>query len=572
MFGKKKYFNNTISFCSVLVMVISLLIVLGSTFFSSSDVFGENIIYGDVNGDASVNPLDSVILARSLAGWNGYSSQVDVIAADVDDNCVINPMDLTCLNKYLGMWVGYETLPHFTVTEEPTATPTATPTITPTATPSPTPSYVSPYTYKDYDKLIYDFNRDQILIGVFDFNKNVCTDAGMQEFVDFGGNFIIHANKAVYPFAEKYNIGVLAANLNTQRDTFGSASTMADVATIESFDGIGTRYSSYNCVWGDDIFDEPNSFFFSYFDQIVDKYREEVPTKMPFFNLHPMPQDSLYNYTYFGTDTYDEYIQAYANTVDTDYICFDVYPFNNNFDGFSPIYYQNMDIVSTACRESGRDFWIISQAGSVKDNGTELNSYQVSFQAYTSLAYGATAIIHACYTPSWWNPETSLVNVLGVKNPLWNTTKKLNNEIHALSDVFMDYDSEGVIAVKSDFSSYGNLSYLTMIDQLDWQNSRSAKRGYTSVDGFANFNFGSAEFKAVLIGGFGEKNGDGNAVMIVNQSDPYAPVATTVFFETTEPETTVTAYIQGVPTVLTSNDNVYSVTIPAGEGVFVVSD
>jgi len=111
-----------------------------------------------------------------------------------------------------------------------------------------------------------------------------------------------------------------------------------------------------------------------------------------------------------------------------------------------------------------------------------------------------------------------------------------------------------------------------MMDQLDWQNARSALKGYTSANGFSNFNFGSVEFKAVIIGGFGEKNGDGNAVMLANQSDPYSPVATTVYFEITNQGNTVTAYIQGVPTVLTSVDGVYSVTIPAGEGVFVVSD
>jgi len=531
--------------------------------------------------DLNINPYQLYWTGADTSSNNTYNGTIATLVFEIlygdsgndygitlsynIDNYDVYDIDLTPV--LFNITAGTVTLTGLSVTKMPTATPTPTPTA------PPIPSYVSPYTYKEYDKSVYCFDRDRILIGGWDFNKAVSTDKGMQDFVDFGGDFLIHAtSKLVLPFAEKYNIGILAYKVNTERDTFSSASSLADVATIASFDTLAERYSTYHCVWGDDIFDEPHSLFFDYFDQIVDIYREKVPTKMPFFNLNPLQHGADSNDPYAFGESYQEYIDSYANTVDTDYICFDLYPFDNEFCGFMSNYFVNMDIVSTACRESGRDFWIITQAGAVNGYGIVTTDKQVSFQAYTSLAYGADAIIYACYTPSWWGPETSIVNALGVKNPLWETTKKLNSEIHAISDIYMDYVNEGVVAVKSNFNNYNNQAYKNIMNQLDVQNARSARRDYTSVDGFTNFNFGDVQYKAILAGGFGEKNGEGNAVMLVNQSDPYAPVPTTVYFEITNQGNTVTAYIQGVPTVLTSVDGVYSVTIPAGEGVFVVSD
>jgi len=116
-------------FFGISAFIVVLLLIVGLTFycFPFYDVSGTEIIYGDVNDDGNVNPLDSSIFARNLAGWEGYDILVNCVNSDVDLSGTVNPLDLSCLVRYLGVWEGYESLPYITATEEPTVAPTATP-------------------------------------------------------------------------------------------------------------------------------------------------------------------------------------------------------------------------------------------------------------------------------------------------------------------------------------------------------------------------------------------------------------------------------------------------------------
>jgi len=426
-------------------------------------------------------------------------------------------------------------------------------------------NYVSPYTYKEYDTSVYDMDRSKINIGVFDYNANVQSEEKIQEFVDFGGNFIIHGGKSeeFLNLCAKYDIGVIVANLNAKRYTTGTH-YLSMVEPIETYNDLGERYINNDSIIGDDIFDEPSAVFFPRFQTIVEIYREQMPKKIPYFNLHPLNKDkqnTIDHYIFYGADTYQEYIDNYCNTVDTDYICYDVYPFDNFSVGIYNAYLENMDIVATACRESGRDFWIISQAGGNKPENV-LNKSQMSWQSYLSLAYGAVAITHACYTPCWWADNTSIVTQKGVRNDLWEITKNLNNEIHSLSDTYMQYRSTGVFTV-------GGTE--TLKDQMIAQNERSAARGFTkkTAEGFRLVQTDDA----VLVGCFDKKDGDGSAAMFVNMVNPYDMNAdATVTFRTEGifPKK-VTAYIGGIAKELKpSLLGVYTLNLSSGEGVFVI--
>ena len=67
-------------------------------------------IYGDVNGDAYVNLLDIMTLARFLAVWEGAVINSNY-AADVDDDGFVTLRDLLVLRRHFANWEGYETLP-----------------------------------------------------------------------------------------------------------------------------------------------------------------------------------------------------------------------------------------------------------------------------------------------------------------------------------------------------------------------------------------------------------------------------------------------------------------------------
>lgn len=71
---------------------------------------GETLIYdlGDVNRDGKVDLLDVTLLARYVAEWEGYGSQIDLDLADIDGADGITLVDATLLARCVAEWDGYQ--------------------------------------------------------------------------------------------------------------------------------------------------------------------------------------------------------------------------------------------------------------------------------------------------------------------------------------------------------------------------------------------------------------------------------------------------------------------------------
>ncbi len=65
---------------------------------------------GDINGDGELDLLDSTILERHLAQFNGYET-IDESVADVNQDGEVNLFDSTILERHLAKMNGYESLP-----------------------------------------------------------------------------------------------------------------------------------------------------------------------------------------------------------------------------------------------------------------------------------------------------------------------------------------------------------------------------------------------------------------------------------------------------------------------------
>jgi len=61
---------------------------------------------GDITGDGEISMLDSIILRRWLAGWEGVA--IDEANADVTGDGMVTVMDSTVLRRYLAGWEGVE--------------------------------------------------------------------------------------------------------------------------------------------------------------------------------------------------------------------------------------------------------------------------------------------------------------------------------------------------------------------------------------------------------------------------------------------------------------------------------
>ena len=58
-------------------------------------------VYGDTNGDNTINAVDAVLLAQKLAGWD---VDLDISAADCNGDGVVNAVDAVLLAQYLAGW------------------------------------------------------------------------------------------------------------------------------------------------------------------------------------------------------------------------------------------------------------------------------------------------------------------------------------------------------------------------------------------------------------------------------------------------------------------------------------
>ena len=68
------------------------------------------IIYGDVDGNGPVDSNDSVVLARFLAKWTGYT-EINEDNSNLNQDTVVDSSDSVILARYLAKWSGYEVLP-----------------------------------------------------------------------------------------------------------------------------------------------------------------------------------------------------------------------------------------------------------------------------------------------------------------------------------------------------------------------------------------------------------------------------------------------------------------------------
>ncbi len=76
-------------------------------------LLSEDVLYGDVDGNGTVNTRDRILLTRYLAGWEGYDEEdINLLAADVNQDGTVNTKDRIILTRYLANWTGYEALPY----------------------------------------------------------------------------------------------------------------------------------------------------------------------------------------------------------------------------------------------------------------------------------------------------------------------------------------------------------------------------------------------------------------------------------------------------------------------------
>lgn len=417
----------------------------------------------------------------------------------------------------------------------------------------------------------YCFDNSGILIGGYCFDLKNANSAQVGYIKEAGIDFMISSvNETFLNLCDEYGVGVIAKNYNASSMyymTYGNTSW---------YNITPETYKDHPCLWGDDLIDEPTSQEFETLNAMAAHYLANTQGKLPYINLFPIyanseqlgnePDIPFYRKALsFGlgdsadehVDMYKRHVSDYINAIDTDYISVDIYPLGceNNALGrqktTNELWLRNLDILAEACRATGRDLWVITQAA-----GNEINDgggmrycdtpEDIRWQAYVSLSFGAKAIIHACYNSGWWDSESHLIDQNGNRTDTYYAVQAVNTEIKAISDAYARYDNQGAYLVNRLRAAGTKTGYLLPVDEALKPSVQCSN--------------------PLLIGCFTEKQGEGKAYTVVNMTEPQLnkTVSATLSFDGAS---RITVYKTGVATVYDAAN--VDLELASGEGVFI---
>ena len=369
------------------------------------------------------------------------------------------------------------------------------------------------------------------------------------------------------------------AGLEFSVGSWGQQLTAEDLAWMDD-NGIGAfvpNNAYYHgvpnaSVWGIDYRDEPGA---GSFDELAAGVAAEYaanPNRLPLVNLFPMyaSGDQLGEqvdqfavidtspFTQFnGADIrYRMHVSDYIGKFDSDVISVDIYPLHIDTStgklGTYEFWLRNLDILAEACRATGRDLWVVTQAAgnTIEEHGGMRHCDTVEdqrWQNYVTLAFGAKAIIYACFYTGWWDGDSHMIDNNGQRTPTYYAVKQANEELAPFAEVYGNYENHGAV----------------MYNRLN-PDAAGAKLALTKVD--KDYQPCVVTAAPVLAGCFTEKDGDGSVYVFTNMYEPQTGKSAklTATFPGAE---SITLYRKGEVTEIAGNR--LSLELENREGVFV---
>ncbi|MDR1733545.1 MAG: hypothetical protein LBR73_01485 [Oscillospiraceae bacterium] len=406
----------------------------------------------------------------------------------------------------------------------------------------------------------YVFDRSSLLLGAWTYSNPVSQPDTPRLAHEAGLDFIITSN------------GVSQAQL----DAWGAQ----DVGVIGVYNaGVynegynAATYKSHPALWGDYFTDEPNASAMPLWGERVARYNQLDTGRVPFINLFPQyatneqlgnepervrGEDEIWRNIVsllapeVGDSSLDQYlghIADYVRYIDTDYICYDSYPYGSDFSGR---WLTNLQAVAEACRDYDKDLWIVSQATTHPESGGFTPSLpEQRQQGYSALAFGAKAIVYALLQGGWWTDQ--MLDASGNTTPMYDAVKQANAELAVLKDVYANYKWVGAYT----------------------ENANKVVGGFSSV-GFPGHKFQNElpiadrapiyTCDGMLVGKFeAADGGDGQAWILCNMQDTKTE-ATTTFTVTLPNEATLIN--RGEVKTLAAGP--FTMTLSPGDGAFLM--
>lgn len=423
------------------------------------------------------------------------------------------------------------------------------------------------------EKVSYRYDNSKLLIGGYYGGEGLGKLAA-----EAGIDFIIESGVTEAELDEYYanGVGLIVGGYNLN-SLYGTASE----ESVRSWTNIDLNtYKDHPAIWGDDLIDEPSAQCYAHLENAYKGYRSAFDDKMCLINLFPIyaneeqlgedPQVSVLQRILLAfsgqsrddVDKYKRYVSDYINTISTDYICVDIYPYYSETGAggtekkyTGEWYVRNLDILAEACRDTGRDLWVITQAaGLTKDGIDDPGSPRwcdevsdISQQAFASLAFGSKAIIHGLYaSKGWWDADSHMIGSDGKPTDTYYSAQTVNKWLKSFAEEYGKYEYTSTYMLnKGKVAGFDKGELATTVED--------EKADITSKNG-------------LLIGTFSGEN-DSKAYIITNMEELNNNVTAKAVFTVPEGKTAV-FYQQGKAAEFAGGTDI-TLNLNAGEGVFV---
>lgn len=187
--------------------------------------------------------------------------------------------------------------------------------------------------------------------------------------------------------------------------------------------------------------DEPATNMFSTWRYHLGRIRAaDYPGSEKFIYLNMLPVYA--SAAQLGTESYEEYVERFANELNPGMLSYDNYSILNDANGTAYLldsFFSNLETVARVSRQTCQPFWAFALSIQFGPYAMPTRQY-LEYQIFSALAYGAQGVQYFTYQlpPSAeFTGGTAPVDMQGKKTAVWEHVRAVNQKVLALSPVFL---------------------------------------------------------------------------------------------------------------------------------------
>lgn len=192
----------------------------------------------------------------------------------------------------------------------------------------------------------------------------------------------------------------------------------------EALDAIIKDFGNHPALAGYHVQDEPSASAFAGLAEVMQYLREKDPRHLPILNLLP----TYAGPAYWGTATYEEYVERFLKEVKPSILSYDHYNFLAGSDRVD--FTANLAIIRRLALKYNVPFWQFVMSAQI-EHYRNLTEGELNYQAMQTLVYGGKGLLWFTY----WQYGTwshSLILEDGSRDPHYNMIRRINNDVRVM--------------------------------------------------------------------------------------------------------------------------------------------